>query len=150
MKRLVTFYSRTGNTRKIGKDITSKLKSNINEIIDEKNRNGFKAYFIGGSEALAGKKTKIRYNKKPGDYDIVIIGTPVWAGTMTPAVRTYLSDNEFKKVAFFCTCKTNQARTFKQMKELSKSPVATLELTTSELDGHGYEKKIGNFCGKLE
>lgn len=33
-------------------------------------------------------------SKNPADYALTIIGTPVWVGTMTPAVRAYLQNNQ--------------------------------------------------------
>ncbi|GAH94463.1 unnamed protein product, partial [marine sediment metagenome] len=35
----------------------------------------------------------------------MILGTPIWNRRMTPAIRTYISDNKdkFRSVAFFCT-----------------------------------------------
>jgi len=32
-----------------------------------------------------------RRNKNPEHYDVIIIGTPVWAFTYTPAIRTFFS-----------------------------------------------------------
>ncbi len=43
--------------------------------------------------------------KNPADYDIIIVGSPVWGWNMTPAARTYLENNKekIKKYAFFVT-----------------------------------------------
>ena len=43
--------------------------------------------------------------KSPKDYDLIVVGTPMWNKRITPAVRTYLKENSFseKKVALFCT-----------------------------------------------
>jgi len=43
-------------------------------------------------------KTKIKFNKNPKDYDLTVIVTPIWAGTLPPASRTYL-DNDFNSIA---------------------------------------------------
>ena len=61
---------------------------------------------MGGSDARRGKETKIGPTaKSPADYDLIIVGTPVWAGRPTPAICTYLKKNDFsgKKIAIFLT-----------------------------------------------
>ena len=52
MKILVVFYSRTGNTKKIGEEISKNLKSDIDEIIDQKSRNGAIGFLTGGIDAM--------------------------------------------------------------------------------------------------
>jgi multimeric flavodoxin WrbA len=39
-----------------------------------------------------------------GAYDLVIIGTPVWAWSYAPAMKTFLEETkiEGKKIALFC------------------------------------------------
>lgn len=41
----------------------------------------------------------------PQLYDVVVLGTPVWGGTMSSPTRTYIETNKskFNRVAFFCT-----------------------------------------------
>ena len=80
MKILVTFYSRTGNTRKIGNEIAEKLKADADEVVDKKPRGGVKGYLFAGRDAMKKKLAEIEYRKDPAEYDLVIIGIPVWAG----------------------------------------------------------------------
>lgn len=150
MKSLVVFYSRTGTTKKAAEDISKTLKCDIEEIIDLKNRHGLWGYFISGKDAGLKKLTKIKETlKNPKDYDLIIIGTPVWAHNMAPAVRTYLSQNKelMKKVAFFCTFGCSGAHSaFKNMKNVcGKAPVALLALKTSEVMRNNYFDKLNDF-----
>jgi menaquinone-dependent protoporphyrinogen IX oxidase len=41
--------------------------------------------------------------KDSASYDLVVVGTPIWAGAVAPAIRTYLSQNKerLKRVASF-------------------------------------------------
>ena len=64
---------------------------------------------------------------------MVVIGTPVLVGTMAPAVKTYLEKYPLKEVAFFCTAGDTQKQAFKEMQELSKKPLATLEISEKNL-----------------
>ncbi|MBD3156017.1 MAG: hypothetical protein GF368_05190 [Candidatus Aenigmarchaeota archaeon] len=149
MKILVTFYSRTGNTKKVGEEIAKILKADIDQIIDEKDRKGLKGYFGGGKDALMKNKSRIKYDKKPESYDLVIIGTPVWAGTMAPAVRTYLSENKFEKVAFFCTYGSGFSRAFSDMEKITRKPVATFGIGQIKVKSGEYSQEIEDFCKKL-
>jgi flavodoxin len=104
---LVVFYSRTGTTRKVAQDIAGLLGCDSEEIIDLKDRSGIiKGYLSAAKEALDKKMAPIQgIRNDPASYDMVIIGTPVWAFTMACAIRTYITANKdkFKRLAFFCT-----------------------------------------------
>ena len=93
------------------------------------------------------KNTQIKYKKDPKKYDLIIIGTPVWAWTTTPAIRTYLTQNKPKKVAFFCTSGGSKGKVFEDMEELSKKPLATLDLVDKKINES--MKTIQEFCQKL-
>src|SRR5512138_3081069 len=101
MKILITYFSKTGNTKKVAIDLSKKLNTEIDEVIDLKDRE----FLLQGRDAARGFLTEIKTAKNPANYDLVIIGTPVWALNSTPAIRTYITNfkNEFKKVAIFTT-----------------------------------------------
>jgi flavodoxin len=151
MKILTTYYSKTGNTKKIAKKISEILKTDIDEIIDKTDRKGIKGWIFGGRDAMREKDTEIKYSKDPSKYDIVIIGTPVWAFTLTPAVRTYFKENnanKLKNVAFFYTCGGTPGKTLAEMEKLSKKPIATLDIRDKEINS--FDIKIKNFCEEIK
>lgn len=155
MKTLVIYYSRTGTTKKVGKKIAQMLKCDSEEIIDTKNRDGIFGYIKSGMEAGFKRGTVIKQIKKnPAKYGLVIIGTPVWAGTMASAVRTYIKENKnkFKKVAFFCTMGgSGSKRTFKAMEGLcKKKPAVLLVLTTKEVIKEEHIQKIKKFVKAIK
>ena len=60
-------------------------------------------------------------HRSPEDFDLLLVGTPVWARGPTPAVQSFLSSVNLngKPVALFCTMGgMGDARTFDQMKKL--------------------------------
>ncbi len=110
MKVLVAYYSRTGTTKRVAETIGAELGCDVEEIIDLKNRRGLIGFLTGGYSAYRKKLTDIKKPEKdPATYDLLIIGTPVWASQMTPAIRTYImwlkstGAINGKKLAFFCT-----------------------------------------------
>ncbi|MBW2975239.1 flavodoxin domain-containing protein [Candidatus Woesearchaeota archaeon] len=151
MKALVAFYSRGGHTRRVGEEIARNLKAQKDEIIDLKDRSAkIISWIVAAKDAFLKKSTKIKQKKDPSKYPLVIIGTPVWAGSMAPAVRAYLNKNKFRKVAFFCTCGGNQGKVFGEMEKLSKKPLASLELRDRKIKDAGSKKRIRDFCAKLK
>jgi len=145
---LVVFYSKTGNTMHIGKEIAKILKADVDRIIDKKEGKGVIGYVISGFKALLRKETDINFNKDPTKYDLVVIGSPVWAGRIPPAVRTYLKRNKFRKIAFFSTKGGSPVTVFPLMEELSSKPEGTLDVLEKNISNS--EKEIREFCNKLK
>lgn len=140
MKVLIAYYSRTGNSKRIAsllKEIFEELPgvfTQIESIVDLKNRTGVGGYAIGGRDAAMKKLTDITPPMNDaGNFDMVIIGGPVWAWTVSPAIRTYCSDQgrKARKIAFFCTMGgSGDKRAFSEMERLcGKPPRSVLSLT---------------------
>ena len=154
MKTLVVYYSRTGTTKKIGEEIAKKLRADVEEIRDTVDRKGVWGWLISGRDAMKRRLTKLhRPSKNPANYELVIIGTPVWAGNVSVPVRTYLAafKDKFKKVAFFCTLGSKgDKRTFSEMeKVIAAEPVATLAIATKETAVNTYSEKLENYIALL-
>lgn len=149
MKTLVVYYSRSGNTKKIAEEISNKVKCDIEEIIDNKNRKGIIGWLISGRDAHSKKLTTISEIKKdPSKYDVVAIGTPIWAGLMAPAVRTYINENKgkFKNVAFFSTCgSSGDVKTFGDMEDcIGITPLSKLVIIAKDFQT-SHEDKLKDF-----
>ncbi|MHB9155725.1 MAG: flavodoxin family protein [Endomicrobiales bacterium] len=105
-KILVVYYSRTGTTGRVAKDIAARLDADIEKITDLKKRSGAAGRLYAGRDAVRRSTTEIGpVEKNPADYDLTVIGTPIWAGNMTSAVRTYLGNTKtrVKNIACFST-----------------------------------------------
>ncbi len=151
MKILVVYYSRTGNTKKIGQEIAKKLNADVDEIIDLKDRSGIRGWLGGGRDAFFKKPTNVKFEKSSVNYDLVIIGTPIWTGTATPAIKAYLSESSFNKVAFFCTFGGNHKDTFEIMEKIcGSSPLATIALRDKEVNDEESREKVDDFVQKIK
>lgn len=154
MRTLIVYYSRNGMTRDLANAIQKELGADIEEIADPTPRSGPLGYMRCVLESAFQQKAAIRSPaKNPRDYDLVIVGTPVWAGNMSSPVRAYLSKtrDRLPKVAFFCTMGgVGNEHTFQKMGELcQKSPVAELALR----DGVRWKqarKDIANFAAAAQ
>lgn len=150
MKILVAYYSRTGTTRQVATAVAQKLGADLAEIKDTVDRMGVMGYLKSGRDAMKKLLTKLETtDKNPADYDLVLIGTPVWAGMMSTPVRTYLTEqkNNFKTVAFFCTMGgENPSKTFPEMETVcGQKPLATLAIRTKEVVKKEFEWKVEAF-----
>lgn len=153
MKILVTYYSRTGNTKKIATEIAKNLKADLDEIVDLKNRSGLKGWIFGGRDAMKEILTEIKTTKNPANYDLVIIGTPIWAWNATPAVRTYITQfkNQIKKVAFFTTSGgTDTEKTVFYLENLlDQKSIASAGWIDTEIKQSTYHLKLKKFLEKI-
>jgi flavodoxin len=153
-KALIVFYSRTGTTRKVAEQIAKEIGADMEEIIDNKSRSGPLGYVKAGRDAMKKNLTDIQTIKKDiAKYDLVIIGTPIWAWAMTPAIRTFIKANKskLKNVAFFCTMGgSGDDKAFKEMQEIiGKNPKAVLALLTKEVRSGNFKDKIKQFVSGL-
>ena len=142
MKSLVVYYSRTDITKKLAEDIAGKTNADIEEITPKVNYQGKIGYARGGKDAISEKIIDIENTKfDPSDYDVVYIGSPVWAGKTSTPVLAYLKQNEGKlsNVKFFMTAGGRGFESgFEQMEKLSAKPLKTLALTTKEVKKDDY------------
>ncbi len=115
MKALIVFYSFEGSTRLIAQSMAQEIQADLLELVVDQppGPKGLMKYLWGGRQVLMSKIPRLKpLDKNPGDYDTLIIGTPVWAFSYAPALKSffniYLIQN--KKIALFCChagCKAN-------------------------------------------
>ncbi|MSS08080.1 flavodoxin [Clostridium sp. WB02_MRS01] len=108
MSTLVVFFSFTGSTRSIAKKIAETLGADITELKTSKNypTEGFRKYFWGGKSVIFGEKPElINKHIDLSQYDTIIIGTPVWAGSFTPPIKSFISQYKIqgKRIALFAS-----------------------------------------------
>ena len=108
-----------------------------------------------GRDAGSKKLTIIEETKNdPSLYDVVAIGTPVWNGTMSTPIRTYVVRyrESFKRVAFFCTQDGSEKKALDEMECLcGKTPIALLQLNRKqEVEAETYLQKAKQFTSMVE
>ena len=152
-KVLVVHYSRSGTTRKLAEAIASVLNCDIEEIRDTTDRSGLFGWLRAGRDAFFKKLTVLEdVRTDPGGYDLVVIGTPVWAGSMSCATRTYISQfkGRLKEVVFFATMGNSVGSTFRQMEELcGKKPLACLALKTKRVRKGDFQESVEMFIEQM-
>jgi flavodoxin len=99
MKVLVVFYTFEGDTKLIGEAIAKELDADILELklVKEVKSKDYMKYYLGEKQVLMKTTPLLKdYEIKPNDYELIIIGTPIWSGTYTPAIRTFLEQENLK------------------------------------------------------
>lgn len=155
MQILIAYYSRTGITKKLALELAKTSGADVEEIVDSNRRAGVLGYIVSGREALAKKLAVIEAPKLDvSEYDLLIVGTPLWAGTMSSPVRAYLHAVKEKigKVAFFVTQQgTGQEKVFKILEDYCGRPsVANMSALSKEVMRGDIKEKITDFIKQYE
>jgi hypothetical protein len=153
-KILVIFYSRSGTTRRIALALLAALGGSVEEIAEDRGRNGFLGYCRSVFEARRKRSATILPAKTdPRSFDLVVIGTPVWAWSVSSPVRAYLTANKDRlpAVAFFCTFGGAGSETaFAQMQDIvGKAPRATCAITARDIAAGGDGAQLADFARAL-
>jgi len=154
MKSLVVYYSLTGATKKVARELARVLKADLDEIEATKSYGGFWGYFRAGRDSWRGHLAPIEpAGVAPGNYDLVILGGPIWAGHVAPPLRRYIQDHksDFKKVGFFITEGGSPPK--KALAELEalagQKPVATMTILNRTVAQNDFENEISDFAGPI-
>jgi flavodoxin len=154
MKILVAYYSRTGTTKTVGERLAQELGADIDEIVDLQERLGPVNYMRAARAAKGLKTTEIRHERNPEDYDLIILGTPIWWNNLPPALRTYLSSLNLrgKKVAFFITSQGEERENvFNQLRELTEGAdiIGTFGILQKVVKSDDYSEVLPTFFESL-
>ena len=107
-KVLCIYYSRTGYTERVMREIAGALDCEIIGIRDRVSRRGALGWLRCGLDAMR-KKTAAVSRVVPAsplwEYHLVILGTPVWAGRCSSVMRGFLKRRgyELPDVAYVIT-----------------------------------------------
>lgn len=124
-KVLVVYYSLTGNTKLIAEAIAESINSDVLELkpVKEISANGSMKYVWGGYQATMKKKPKLKvFDTNPLEYNLIFLGTPVWAWTYSPPIRSFLSmfDLSEKNVALWTCSAGDGIKAMNRFKEALK------------------------------
>lgn len=94
MKQAVLYYSIGGHCAKIAKSFAEKTGAELIEILPVRKWTGWMAYPICGFQATAGRRVKLRkINADLKSFDHLTIVSPIHAGKVAAAVRSFLFEN---------------------------------------------------------
>ncbi len=125
LKILVAYYSLQGNTKCIGDAIAEKLGADVQELKPKEpiEASRFMDYYWSGKKNHPNREVELqRIEHDPRKYDLIFIGTPVWAWAPSPPVYSFLKRFRIrgKKIAIFITSEGERGKTYERLEKLLK------------------------------
>ena len=151
---LVVYYSRTSTTRTLAKRLASLLGADLEEIVDATDRRGLRGWLRSGYEAGRRLLAPIASTRPIDDYDMVVVGSPVWMMSLSSPVRAFLRRNRGKihNLACFCTRGGEGPHTVcAQMADAAwREPIAELTVRQADLHSARSSRAIDEFVARIE
>jgi flavodoxin len=125
MKTLVVYYSLEGNTKETAEKIAAVMKADLLrlECVNEYPSSGPMKFIKGGKAAVFGEQPALKpYHIDFLSYEAVIVGTPVWASTFAPPLRSFFAHEQItnQKAGFFaCEKGSGGEKCLQKLKELT-------------------------------
>ena len=140
MKTAIVYYSMSGNTQLVARRVADALGADVIRIEPEKAypNKGFRKFLWGGKSAVMGDRPAlVPYEFDADKYDLVIIGSPIWASRVAPPIASFVAAHRDalaeKRVAFFaCSSGGDSAKAAKRLAEALG--VLRFEATASLVD----------------
>ena len=157
MSTLIVYFSLEGNTAYIADELARRLEADTLRLVPREayHTGGFKKYFWGGKSAVMSEAPELEpYDVDPAGYDLIILGTPVWAGRCAPPLRTFLARHSLAGryvAAFACASGTSPMHAFDQLAELVGAPLGFTELFRDPREGKdpSVEQKLDRFAREV-
>jgi flavodoxin len=158
MRAIVVYFSLEGNSKYVADKIAEYIGADVLRLEPLKDypQGNVSKFFWGGKSVVFGEKPKlVSYDFSATEYDAIIIGTPVWAGSFAPPIKTFLKDNDLlkKKIALFaCHSGGGAEKCFDKLKkEMPDCEVfATLNLVNPGKNQQEENvQEIEMFCNRI-
>jgi len=151
---LIVYYSMTGHGKALAEQIARVAEWDLARIGDVTPRRGGWGYLRSTLEAVFKLRPRIVYQgPDPSGYDAVLVGGPVWAGSLASPVRAFLASRSqrIKRFGFFCTLGGSgaDAAAAQAAAILRQPPVATLAVTDGESAAGEYEPRVRGFVDRV-
>lgn len=159
MKTLIVYYSLEGNTAYAADRISSLTGADTLRINPVKAypKSGFRKFLWGGKSALMSETPDLEpYVFEEARYDRIVFGFPVWAGNITPPIRTFIRENDLKGkriAAFACQSGSGAEKAFGKLKAamgIESLEAELILIDPKEKPGRENEKKIEDFCARIK
>ncbi len=92
-KTAIVYYSLEGNTKFVAEKMAAELGADLIRLVPVKEypTGNVSKYFWGGKSAVFREHPKLEpYRFKAEEYELVIIGSPIWASTYAPPLANLL------------------------------------------------------------
>lgn len=152
---LIAYFSMSGNTRLIARDIQKMTGGDLFEI------KAVREYGPDFDSAVEQAREELQNRARPAlqakvvnmqDYDVVFVGFPNWVGTMPMAVFSFLEQHDFtgKTLVPFCTHGTSGiSNTITDLKKLNLQAKIREHIAIYRNDVKDAEEPLRNWLNGL-
>jgi hypothetical protein len=135
----------------VARAIAEAMDADIEAIREPLSRRGWWRSLV---DVLRGRTpTILPLEHRPEQYELVVVGSPVWASHMASPMLSWLRQQEgrLRKVGVFVTeGGRGGGKAIKAMSGLCGSrPAATLEVTQGDLSTGSFRDKVAEFAARL-
>ncbi len=157
MKGLIVFYSMGGNTAYAAGRIGERTGADLLRLEPLKKYpdTGFRKFLWGGKSAVMAEKPElVPYQFDADKYDMIVFGFPVWAGNITPPIRTFIHENRLvsaRYAAFACQSGSGAEKAFGKLEDClgyDLSPTLIL-IDPKDKPDPEEDRRIDEFCDLL-
>jgi flavodoxin len=155
MKTSIIFNSYSGNTRGVAEAVHAACGGNLIEVVSKEYSSKITAYTIGCYRAMKGMSDPIEPETiDVAADDVIVIGTPVWAGKATPAINAAvaaLGGCKGKKAVVFATCGKDGGETLPILKKaLGERGVTVVGEFVFDRTGITDPERINTMIAKIQ
>jgi flavodoxin len=158
MKTLIVYFSYEGNSALIAELIKAAVpEADTLELKpeDDRKREGLAKFIWGGRQVMTHAKPKLKpYTAEIDQYDLIILGTPVWAGSYSPAMASFLSQTKIsgKKLALYCCHAGGKGKALDKLKAALAGNTIVGEIDFNnprKLNREETAKRVQDWAGSL-
>ena len=150
MKRLVVYYSLSGNTEEAARKLAEKFSADLLklETVKPMPKSFAAQIFVGGGQVMFHHVPELKpLEKDVSAYDELILGSPIWNSKGVPAVNAFLKDEKAAAKVTSLFFLSGGGETRKGLEAVTKL-LPNLRHTVSLLDRK--HKDSGNNDAKIE
>lgn len=109
-KVLIVYYSRSGNTRRIAEAAARACDAKLFRIEDGQTRSGLAGLLLSAKQAVYKSTVEIQpFEEDLRAYDLIVLATPVWAGSLSAPMRSFVRTYG-AQIGAFCAMITHRER----------------------------------------
>jgi len=155
-KTLVAYYSLSGTTRSLAQQLASTLQADLEEIVPvRRQRRGFMTYSRMAWAAFTRASMPVQPPAHAiGNYDLVVVGGPVWVGRVASPVRAWLKANALapstRFAAFVTLSGSSPEASLAELDQLAgRAATARLAIADRDRKARRDTDQVADFVRKL-
>lgn len=153
-KSLVVYYSRTGTAETVAKRLADRLAADLDAVRPSHGYAGRGGFLRGVLESITGQTPSVGSSRHIGDYALVILVAPVWAGRLAAPMRRYLRQHGADLGAVGAVWVSGSGGAYPAVGReieaaLGHRPITTLALGQSAVETDKIDLDLAAFCARV-